>query len=188
MIEVGIQKNVKLVGAEVRPDPQGNALKDTLVLKLEVVSGGAGFSLKDLTGAEENVQDGNDQEYYYGVYCWITDIAHEAVTVETESRIAKCRYRMEQCVIRSQPRRHLIQHTGEEEQRSGGFDKNGNHNDSYNEPVHLHRTMFFEYPAELLLALKGDSLTKDQRKNCRESHDPKSAELNERQNHQLPEQ
>lgn len=64
MIEVGIQKNVKLVGAEVRPDPQGNALKDTLVLKLELASGGGGFSLKDLTGAEENVQDGNDQEYY----------------------------------------------------------------------------------------------------------------------------
>ena len=64
MIEVGIQENIKLTKAEVRPDPKGNSLKDALVIGLEVASGSS-FSLNSLTSANETVNDGNDQEFYF---------------------------------------------------------------------------------------------------------------------------
>ena len=63
MIEVGIQENIKITKAELRPDPNSNPLKDTLVLGLEIVTP-VGSLTGSLIGAEDNVQDGNDQEYY----------------------------------------------------------------------------------------------------------------------------
>ena len=64
MINVGIQENVRLVKAELRPSPDGNKEKDCLVIGLSVGEDGGKINLASLTKAETQVSDGDGQEYY----------------------------------------------------------------------------------------------------------------------------
>lgn len=68
MINVGIHENVRVKGVELREDPKGDPLRAIMVLTLEL-GGAASNSMADLlaavTKAEETVDSGSYQDYYF---------------------------------------------------------------------------------------------------------------------------